>query len=223
MTAEDRLALARHRMVERQIRARGVRDPRVLEAMESVPRECFTAPGTESEAFEDHPLPIGLGQTLSQPYIVAYMTEEARIRPADRVLEIGTGSGYQAAILSRVAAAVYTVECLPAHARAAAARLARLGFGNVFCREGDGRRGWPEQAPFDAVLVTAAAESVPPDLLEQLAPGGRMIIPLGGVYGAQSLYRFRRTADGAVQREPLIGVRFVPLVTPPDPCPGEGG
>ncbi|MBP7868010.1 MAG: protein-L-isoaspartate(D-aspartate) O-methyltransferase [Acidobacteria bacterium] len=214
MTPEDRYALARHRMVERQIRARGVRDERVLEAMESVPRECFVPPGTEGEAYADHPLPIGLGQTISQPYIVAYMTEEARIRPADRVLEIGTGSGYQAAVLSRVAAEVFTVECLPDHARAAASLLARLGCANVSCREGDGRQGWPERAPFDAILVTAAAEGPPPALVEQLAPGGRMIIPLGGCYGAQYLCRLRRTDAGAVIREPLIGVRFVPLVTP---------
>ncbi len=199
-------------MVDSQIRSRGIRDGRVLAALETVPREFFVPEESRSLAFDDYPLPIGGGQTISQPYIVACMTEQAAVGPGDRVLEIGTGSGYQTAVLAALAAEVYSVELLAEHARAAEARLRGLGLANVRLRTGDGKRGWPEAAPFDAILVTAAPAEEPAALLDQLAPGGRMVVPIGYTWGSQYLYRYDRAADGGLKKTGLFAVRFVPLV-----------
>ena len=201
--AEDR-----ERMVAGQIEARGVRDPRVLEALRAVPRHEFVPPEQRMHAYEDRPLPIGEGQTISQPYIVAVMTELLALEGSERVLEIGTGSGYQAAVLGRLAREVYSIEIVPELAARAAKDLERLGYANVHVRQGDGYRGWPEHAPFDAILVTAAPGHVPEPLVEQLALGGRMVLPLGGVF--QDLVRVTRGAEG-VRQERLLGVRFVPM------------
>lgn len=195
-------------MVAEQIEARGVRTPRVLEAMRRAPRHEFVPAGFRDEAYLDQPLPIGEGQTISQPYIVAIMTELSGARDGSRVLEIGTGSGYQAAVLAELGAEVFTIEIVPELAARATATLDRLGYTNVHVRSGDGARGWPEAAPFDAVLVTAAAPVVPRALLDQLAPGGRLVIPVGGY--AQELEVHTKTEEGVEVRD-VISVRFVPM------------
>lgn len=199
----------RARMVETQIVARGVRDPRVLAAMRKVPRHLFVEPAQRAQAYEDHPLPIPGNQTISQPYIVAIMTELLDLQPGERVLEIGTGSGYQSAVLAQLAQDVYTIEIVPELARSAAARLKELRYDNVTVREGDGYRGWPERAPFDGIIVTAAPERIPQPLLDQLAPGGVMVIPVGGFF--QELKVFRKSADGRVTEKDVLPVRFVPM------------
>ncbi len=201
----------RAQMVTQQIRARAVSDAAVLRAMESVPRHEFVLPEFLDEAYADHPLPIGLGQTISQPYIVAVMTELAQVKPGDRVLEIGTGSGYQAAILAEITASVYTVEIIPELAKSAAARFERLGYTNIRARTADGYNGWEEFAPYDAILVTAAPDHVPPPLIAQLKDGGRMIIPVGPPGGYQTLWRVVKRGDKVVS-ENIMGVIFVPLV-----------
>ena len=195
-------------MVERQIASRGVTARRVLDAMRKVPRERFVPPELIRSAYDDSPLPIGLGQTISQPYIVAYMTELLRTAPDHRVLEIGTGSGYQAAILSSLARDVYTIEIVPALARRAAAVLKDLGHGNVHVREGDGYAGWPEEAPFDRILVTAAPETIPKPLLDQLAPDGVLVAPVGST--TQWIVVAEKTGQGIIERR-TIPVRFVPF------------
>jgi len=199
----------RARMVETQIVARGVRDPRVLAAMRKVPRHLFVDAAQRTEAYEDHPLPIPGNQTISQPYIVALMTELLELKPTSRVLEIGTGSGYQSAVLAELAKEVYTIEIVPELAALAAQRLKELAYDNVRTREGDGYRGWPEEAPFDAIIVTAAPERIPQPLLDQLAPGGVMVIPVGGFF--QELKVFRKSADGRVTERDILPVRFVPM------------
>lgn len=199
---------ARDRMVRDQIAARDVRDLRVLAAMRKVPRHLFVPAGVRHLAYIDSPLPIGLSQTISQPYIVAFMTEALELKPQDRVLEIGTGSGYQAAVLAEIVKEVYTVEIVAPLAREAEARLKSLGYSNIRTRVGDGYRGWPEAAPFDAVMLTAAPDHVPKPLLDQMREGGRLILPLGR--GDQDLVRIRRTRSG-FQREILLPVRFVPM------------
>jgi protein-L-isoaspartate(D-aspartate) O-methyltransferase len=199
----------RARMVETQIVARGVRDPRVLAAMRKVPRHLFVDAAQRAEAYEDHPLPIPGNQTISQPYIVALMTELLELKPTSRVLEIGTGSGYQSAVLAELAKEVYTIEIVPELASLAAKRLTELAYDNVRTREGDGYRGWPEEAPFDAVIVTAAPERIPQPLLDQLAPGGVMVIPVGGFF--QELKVFRKSMDGRVTERDILPVRFVPM------------
>jgi len=196
-------------MTEEQLRARGIRDPAVLAAMARVARDRFVPAGYQEMAYGDHPLPIGFEQTISQPYIVAYMTEAARIETGDRVLEIGTGSGYQAAILAELASEVYTIEIIPELAARARGVLDELGYRDVHVRAGDGYAGWPEQAPFDAIVVTAAPDHVPPALVEQLAIGGRMLIPVGA--GEQEMRVITKTATGVIQQTTLA-VRFVPLV-----------
>ncbi len=197
----------RRRMVDEQMAMRGIRDARVLAAMRSVPRHAFVTEAYRDLAYDDTPLPIGSRQTISQPYIVAAMTELARIAPGDRVLEIGTGSGYQTAVLAALGADVYSVEIVPALARSARARLAALGYAaNV--REGDGYAGWPEAAPFDAIVVAVAPQSVPAPLREQLAIGGRMVIPVGD--DEQDLLVITRTAHG-YQESNVLPVRFVPM------------
>ncbi len=206
--AED-FARLRRLMVETQIRARGVRDPLVLAAMAKVPRHHFVPEDLRSRAYADEPLPIGEGQTISQPYIVAYMTEALGLKGGERVLEIGTGSGYQAAVLAEIAGGVWTVELLGSLSRRARAVLDELGYGRIRYRVGNGWDGWPEEAPFDAIVVTAAASEVPAALEAQLAVGGRMILPVGTVF--QELVRVRRLRSGYT-RDKLLPVRFVPLV-----------
>jgi len=208
----DRLAVDRDRMVDRQIAARGVTDPRVLEAMRRVPREAFVAEGCEEFAYEDSPLPIADGQTISQPYIVALMIEAAEVKPGDRVLEIGTGSGYAAAVLSRIAAKVYTVERHGALADTAKKRFARLGYRNIEVRHGDGTLGWPEAAPFDAIIVTAGGPEIPETLRGQLKIGGRLVIPVGVLVREQRLVKVVRDGENEFHEEDLGAVTFVPLV-----------
>lgn len=199
-------------MVRRQIRGRGISDPRVLEAMGAVPREAFVGPGHTRRAYADGPLPIGEGQTISQPYVVALMVEAAGLSWGDSVLEIGTGSGYAAAVLSRVAATVHTVERHAALAEVAGGRLRELGYANVCVRHGDGTLGWREHAPYDAIVVSAGGRRVPAPLREQLADGGRLVMPVGWGWRGQSLVCERRTRSGAFTREKLGRVRFVPLI-----------
>ncbi len=199
----------RQRMVEQQIRSRGVTSPQVLAAMAQVPRHLFVPEGERGHAYEDHPLPIGGGQTISQPYIVALMTALLGLPPQSRVLEIGTGSGYQAAVLSRVAAQVYSVEILSELGTRARETLSRLGYENVQVRIADGYRGWPEAAPFDGILLTAAPHAVPPTLIAQLKPGGRMVLPIGGF--DQDLIVLTKQPDGTVKEEKVLPVRFVPM------------
>lgn len=199
----------RKSMVESQIRARGVKDTAVLDAVGKVPRHEFVPDEYDGESYDDHPLPIGHGQTISQPYIVAYMSEMLELGPGDRVLEIGTGSGYQAAVLAEIADEVYTIEIVPELARSAEAVLKRLGYDNVHVRLGDGYKGWPEHAPFDKIIVTAAPPHIPEALVEQLEPGGLMAIPVGTFF--QELLLVRKTEDGFTKKT-RIPVRFVPMV-----------
>jgi protein-L-isoaspartate(D-aspartate) O-methyltransferase len=211
MTAIDFAAL-REDMVRRQIAARGVRDRRVLEAMRTVPREVFVPERLAEFAYDDTPLPIGEEQTISQPYVVALMLEGLELRPGDKVLEIGAGSGYAAAVLSRIAREVWAIERHESLARQAQARMERLGYSNVHIMHGDGTLGWPEHAPYDAVVVAAGGPEVPQALLDQLAAGGRLVIPIGPDPRTQSLVRVRHRAEGAYVREDLGAVRFVPLI-----------
>jgi len=196
-------------MTETQIRARGVRDKRVLAAMERVPRHLFVPEELRASAYADEPLPIGEGQTISQPYIVAYMTETLRLQGPEKVLEVGTGSGYQTAVLAELVRDVYTVEIVAKLSARAKGVLDGLGYGNVHYLVGDGSAGWPEAAPFEAIMVTAAAAEIPGALEDQLATGGRMIVPVGT--DLQELVLIRREAKG-LRRERLLAVRFVPLV-----------
>lgn len=208
----DSFALARNAMVDQQIRAREITAPAVLNAMRKVPRHRFVPTRVRHLAYDDHPLPIGYEQTISQPYIVAYMTEAADISPRDKVLEIGTGSGYQAAILGQVAREVYTIEIVPELAASASGTLAELGYTNVHAKTGNGYLGWPEHAPFDAILVTAAPDQVPQALVDQLALGGRMVVPVGEI--VQNMMIIEKTRNGVVTRQ-TIPVRFVPMTGKP--------
>lgn len=200
--------LAREAMVSEQIAARGVRDPRVLAAMRKVPRHELVPEAMRAVAYEDRPLPIGNDQTISQPYVVAFMTEQLRVGPDARVLEVGTGSGYQAAVLSGLVREVYSIEIVEALARSAAQALSRLGYRNVFFQHGDGYQGWPEHAPFDGIIVTAAPPEVPEPLKQQLAIGGRMVIPVGDE--TQELRVITRTKHG-FDEQTVLPVRFVPM------------
>jgi protein-L-isoaspartate(D-aspartate) O-methyltransferase len=184
---------------------------RVMEAMAKVPRHEFVPAGDRRNAYANRPLPIGMGQTISQPFIVALMTDLMEIKPGDKVLEIGTGSGYQAAVLAELAGTVYSVEIVEPLARDAGERLARLGYRNVVTRIGDGYLGWPEEAQFDAVMVTAAPREVPQALIDQLRPGGRLVVPVGGQAAGQSLLVVEKQPDGRVTRRTVLAVRFVPL------------
>jgi protein-L-isoaspartate(D-aspartate) O-methyltransferase len=194
----------RIKMVNRQIRSRDVRDPNTLAAMQMVPRHSFVRPGQQRQAYNDHPLPIGLGQTISQPYIVAFMTEALNLKPGSRVLEIGTGSGYQAAVCAEIAKEVYTIEIVEPLAKSAKKLLKELGYPNVFVRAGDGYFGWPEKAPFDAIIGTAAAGRIPEPLMEQLKPGGRMILPHGREWGLQYLVLITKDEKGKVSRKNVM-------------------
>lgn len=209
--AADPFVEARRAMVDGQIRARGIDDERVLRAMLAVPRHRFVSARHERQAYGDHPLPIGYGQTISQPYIVALMSAEAAVRPGARVLEIGTGSGYQAAVLAELTDQVYTIEIIEPLAREAAQRLRDLGYAGVRTRIGDGYLGWPEAAPFDAILVTAAPDHVPPPLARQLKEGGRIIVPVGPPGLVQTLWRITKVR-GQLEFHNLGQVIFVPLV-----------
>lgn len=200
----------RERMVTDQIEARGVDDPAVVAAIRSVPRHRFVPDDYRNQAYDDHPLPIGHGQTISQPYIVALMSEMLQVDSGDRVLEIGTGSGYQAAVLAAMELEVYTVEIIPELARRADRTLTELGY-DADVRTGDGYIGWEEHAPYDAIIVTAAPDHVPQPLLNQLAPGGHMVIPIGPIGAVQTLWRFTVDEDGEPSAENLGAVRFVPL------------
>ncbi len=197
-------------MKSRKMNMRGISDPRVLDAVERVPRHLFVPKEREVEAYGDYPLPIGYGQTISQPYIVALMTELLELKETDKVLEIGTGSGYQAAILSLLAKEVYSVERIPALADAARERLERLGYRNVHIRVDDGYSGWREHAPYDAIMLTCAAEDLPPPLTAQLADGGRLVAPVGKPYGYQRLILVSKKG-GEVRQRDVTGVVFVPL------------
>jgi protein-L-isoaspartate(D-aspartate) O-methyltransferase len=208
-------ALARARMVEEQLVPRGVADARVLDAMRSVPREAFAPDHLVALAYEDGPLPIGLGQTISQPYIVAAMIEAAEVGAGDRVLEVGAGSGYAAAVISRIAAHVYAVERHVSLADAAAERLRTLGCRNVVLRAGDGAKGWPDAAPFDAIIVSAGGARVPDALKDQLGLGGRLVMPIGRSRRLQQLIKYRRIAARQFSEEDLGAVSFVPLVAEP--------
>ncbi len=203
---------ARRIALVRDIEAQGVRDSATLDAMRRVPRHEFVLPHDRDQAYGDYPLPIGHGQTISQPYIVAYMTEVLRPRPGLKVLEVGTGSGYQAAVLAQIGCAVRTIEIFKPLADSARARLRRLGYRDVTVRHGDGHFGWQDEAPFDAVIVTAAAGYIPPRLVEQLRPGGRMVIPVGSVYGVQSLVLVDKDPDRRLRTRNLLPVRFVPML-----------
>ena len=204
----------RHKMVKEQIEHRGITDRRILDVMRKVKRHLFVPTYLQNAAYDDRPLPIGHGQTISQPYIVAYMTEAVKLGPNDRVLEIGTGSGYQAAVLAEIAKEVYTIEILQPLAESARLLLEGLGYKNIKVRQGDGYQGWREYAPFDCIIVTAAPLELPQELLKQLKIGGRMVIPMGSFF--QELYRFTRT-DSDFKKETLLPVTFVPMVHPTHP------
>ena len=199
----------RQRMVEDDLAGRGIRDQKVLDAMGRIRRQEFVSEDHRNQAYADRPLPIGHGQTISQPYIVALMTELALPKPAGRVLDIGTGSGYQAAVLGELCKEVYSIEIVKPLADDARARLARLGYKNITVRDGDGYRGWPEHAPFDAIIVAAAPDHVPKPLVDQLAPGGRLVIPVGRFF--QELVLIEKQPDGTIKRREVAGVAFVPM------------
>ena len=198
-------------MVQRQLIPRSINDQRVLAAMAKVPREEFVPPESRAASYEDGPLPIGYSQTISQPYIVAFMTEQLRLKPSDRVLEVGTGSGYQAAILADLVSEVYSIEIVEPLAKKAEATLQRLGYKNVHLKTGDGYKGWPEAAPFDAIIVTCAPDKVPQALVDQLKDDGRMVIPVGDRF-AQQLYLLEKK-NGQLKQSATLPVRFVPMTS----------
>ncbi len=212
LAAQDDAWRARRLAMVDLVDRNGVRDSATLAALRAVPRHEFVPPADRDLAYGDHPLPIGFGQTISQPYIVAAMTEMLRVRPGAKVLEVGTGSGYQAAVLDAMGCAVFTIEIFRELADAAATRLRRLGYARTEVRHGDGHFGWPERQPFDAIIVTAAAGHIPPALVDQLAPGGRMVIPVGSVQGVQNLILVEKRLDGSVTTRATLPVRFVPML-----------
>ncbi len=209
---DDPFAGKRAAMVYEQLEREGISDPRVLAAMGKVPRHLFVPPEYRRRAYDPYPLPIGEGQTISQPYIVAFMTQILRLRENDRVLEVGTGSGYQAAIAAQLASEVYTVEIHDSLATRSAKTLSELGYRNVVVRQGDGYYGWAEKAPFDAIIVTCAGGHIPPPLLRQLAHGGRMIMPVGGLFMTQNLVFLEKNARGSITQRNVLPVAFVRLL-----------
>jgi protein-L-isoaspartate(D-aspartate) O-methyltransferase len=210
-TSASDFAAQRQHMVQQQLNTRGINDQRVLAAMAKVPREEFVPSESRVASYEDGPLPIGYGQTISQPYIVAFMTEQLRPKPSDRVLEVGTGSGYQAAILAELVSDVYSIEIVEPLAKNGEATLQRLGYKNVHVKIGDGYKGWPETAPFDAIIVTCAPDKVPQPLVDQLKDGGRMVIPVGDKF-AQQLYLLEKK-NGQLKQSATLPVRFVPMTS----------
>lgn len=208
---ESEFTKQRYLMVENQIKRRGISDEATLKAMLTIPRHQFVPQRYIEDAYRDRPLPIGEGQTISQPYIVALMTEQLKLKPTDKVLEIGTGSGYQAAVLSQICEEVYTIEIIPFLGEEAKKRLKDLGYDNIMVKIGDGYYGWEEPTSFDAIIVTAAATHIPPPLIKQLKVGGRMVIPIGGVFQVQRLMFIEKKEDGKLISKNLIPVRFVPL------------
>lgn len=208
---EAKLIAARQRMVEKDLKGRAIKDPKVLEVMGRVPRHLFVDPSLRNQAYADYPLPIGEGQTISQPYIVAFMTQALQIKPGEKVLEIGTGSGYQAAVLAELTDKVYTIEIREALAKEASERLKKLGYTKVQVKYGDGYFGWEEAAPFDAIIVTCAANHIPPPLLKQLKEGGRLVIPLGSTTYFQTLTLITKK-KGKPEVQHLLGVSFVPMI-----------
>jgi protein-L-isoaspartate(D-aspartate) O-methyltransferase len=215
VTGQTNFNTQRENMVRRQLLSRDIRDKATLQAMATVPRHKFVPADVVDRAYDDSPLSIGNGQTISQPYIVAYMTQALHLKPEFRVLEIGTGSGYQAAILSNIVDSVFSVEIVPDLGMAARKRLAELGYSNITVQIGDGYNGWPEKEPFDAIIVTAGAETVPRPLLNQLKEGGRMVIPVGPHHGIRKLQIYRRKGNKFRMRN-LMNVRFVPLTRDED-------
>ena len=209
---DDPFRQKRAAMVRDQIEGEGVSDPRVLSAMREVPRHLFVSASYRAKAYEPHPLPIGEGQTISQPYIVGFMTQILRLKATDRVLEVGTGSGYQSAVAAKIAAEVYTVEIFESLAARSRQTLSDLGFRNVVVRQGDGYYGWEEKAPFDAIIVTCAGGHVPPPLLRQLGNGGRMILPVGGLFMTQNLVFIEKDPGGSVTHRNVLPVAFVRLL-----------
>ena len=207
-------------MVEKQIEKRGVKDPRVLKVMRDIPRHLFIPPHLEKIAYNDGPLPIGEGQTISQPYIVALMTELLELKGDEKILEIGTGSGYQAAVLSALVSEVFSIEIVKNLVDSAAVRLDKLGYKNVTTRWGDGYKGWSDQAPFDGIIVTAAPDKIPQPLIDQLKTGGRLVVPVGTRH--QELKVITKNEDGSIQSKNIIPVRFVPMVHPKDSIPDKG-
>jgi protein-L-isoaspartate(D-aspartate) O-methyltransferase len=205
-------AAEREAMVERQLKRRGITEPHILDAFRQVPREAFVSPDFDHLAYGDHPLPIEAGQTISQPYIVALMVQAAGINAGDKVLEVGAGSGYAAAVISRIAGKVIGIERKHDLVNVARERLQRLGYDNVTIVEGDGTKGCPEHAPFDAILAAASGSHVPKSLVEQLAPGGRIVMPIGDPGWVQELVKVTKRPDGQANQENLGGVRFVPLI-----------
>ena len=212
LPAQDPFAAERERMVRTQIQERDVRNPAVLRVMRLVPRHLFIPEAVRAQAYEDHPVPVGYGQTISQPYIVGLMTELLEPRKDSKVLEIGTGSGYQAAVLSGLVQQLFSIEIVPELARSSAALLDKLGYRNVTVRWGDGYKGWPEQAPFDRIIVTAAPPELPKALLDQLKPGGKLVAPVGSTVFGQDLIVVDKTPDGKLRRRSVIPVMFVPMV-----------
>lgn len=212
---DDPFTAKRTAMVRQQIESRDVKDRRVLAAMRAVPRHLFVPADLRGNAYNDHPLPIGYNQTISQPYIVAVMTELLDAGPETKVLEIGTGSGYQAAVLARVVGQVYTIEIVPELAKSSAELLKKLGHENVHVRHGDGYKGWPEEGPFDRIMLTAAPPRIPRALIDQLKPGGRMVAPVGRTVFSQELVVIDKDKQGRTSRRSVFPVRFVPMV------PGE--
>ncbi|MBA3576458.1 MAG: protein-L-isoaspartate(D-aspartate) O-methyltransferase [Sphingomonas sp.] len=212
VTTGSGFADEREAMVERQILGRGITDPNILEAFRSVPREAFLDEQHRSLAYGDHPLPIAAGQTISQPYIVASMISAAEVKPGDIVLEVGAGSGYAAALMSRIASRVIAIERQPELVKIASERMRRLGYDNVEICEGDGTRGWPEEAPFDAILAAASGSHVPERWIEQLAEGGRIVMPVGKPGAVQQLVKITKSPAGNLISETLAAVRFVPLI-----------
>jgi protein-L-isoaspartate(D-aspartate) O-methyltransferase len=207
-----------HLVVETQRETgRSALSDRVMSAMAKVERHRFVPPGDEDRAYHNRPLAIGSGQTISQPFIVALMTDAMDVQSTDKVLEVGTGSGYQAAVLASLARTVYTIEIIEALAREAAARFTALGYRNIVAKAGDGYQGWPEHAPFDSIMVTAAAQEIPQPLIEQLKPGGRLVIPIGSQLGGQTLVAVEKQQDGKISKRDILAVRFVPLTRNPLP------
>lgn len=210
--SEEKFRKRRYAMVSSQIIARGVKDERVFESMRRVPRHLFVDESLMNDAYSDRPLPIGYGQTISQPYIVALMTELLQVDSGDVVLEVGTGSGYQAAVLAEIVSKVYTIEIIEALGKRAERRLENLGYKNIKVKIDDGYYGWPDYAPFDAIIVTAAAGHIPPPLIKQLKPGGRMAIPVGSIFFVQNLVLVKKNMKGEITTKNILPVRFVPLV-----------